>query len=535
MPSVDAYYARHVYTMLPVVYASLVLALVLRFLFNLSRRRTDVVLAGIRDILHLANVPPEKLECIPYDSRTVLRRFRLDPITTTYVMCSKCYALYPLAVAEKVCTHKQTEQAEPCGTPILHSVGRTTRRRPLDDSSSESEAGDVEGGDLEGRGGDGDLWVPIKTYTHQSFKHWLASMLCRPGMEDIIDDYDRLFAERDDIEDIWNTTFMQDFPDSTQTTHERKPFFTPAMKQDGRYAFSLSADSFNPLGNVTAKNTISATGINMVLLNLPPHSRHKTENFYHAGVIPGPGKPSNEQMNHFTQLIVDEFKPLYDHGVKYSKTAKHPNGRTCKCIIAILVTDALAARQVAGFRSVTSFHPCSFCLITIHDLETLTRPWFERDPAQHREYAARWKAALTPADRKKIEETHHLRWSPLLELPYWNPSSSTVIDSMHNLYLGLVHDLFRNIWGINTEYDGGDGELRPKAPLHRPNSGVISSLLDTIRQEDDMPKLLETLCKKGVSRAALWYICFDYGLRRDGDQYKLARRIVKWVCVPQNS
>ena len=511
--------------MLPVVYASLVLTLVLRFLFNLSRRKTDVILAGLRDILRLANIPPEQLRHIPHESRTVLERFQLDPITTTYVMCSKCYALYPLTVTEKSCTHKPTEQSEPCGAPILRTVGQTTQSRYLDGGSA-SEADDGEG-----RGYDGNCYVPIKTYTHQSFKHWLASMLCRPGMEDTIDDYHRLFAEKDDIEDIWDTEFMRDFPDPTQTTHERRPFFTPDMKQDGRYAFSLSADSFDPLGNVTAKHTISATGINMVLLNLPPHSRHKTENLYHAGVIPGPGKPSNEQMNHFTQLIVDEFAPLYDHGVRYSKTARYPNGRACKCIIAILVTDALAARQVAGFRSVTSYYPCSFCLITIHDLETITLPWHERDPTRHREYAVQWKSAPTLVDRKKIEELYQIRWSPLLELPYWKPSLSTVIDSMHNLYLGAIQDHVRNIWGIHTEYDGGDGELRPRTLHHRPDPRTISSLLNTIRMENDMSKLLETLCKRGVSRPALWYICFDYGLRRDGDQYKLARRIVDWVRI----
>ena len=85
----------------------------------------------------------------------------------------------------------------------------------------------------------------------------------------------------------------------------------------------------------------------MVLLNLPPHLRHKTKNLYYAGVIPGPRKPSNEQINHFIQLIVDEFVPLYEHGVNYSKTSKYPDGRACKCIIAIIVADALGARQVS--------------------------------------------------------------------------------------------------------------------------------------------------------------------------------------------
>lgn len=97
-------------------------------------------------------------------------------------------------------------------------------------------------------------------------------MLYHPGVKDIIDDYNQLFAAKDNIEDIWDTKLMQDFPDSTQTTHERKPFFTPAMKQDGHYVFSLSMDSFDPLGDVMAKHSISTMGINMILLNLPTPS-----------------------------------------------------------------------------------------------------------------------------------------------------------------------------------------------------------------------------------------------------------------------
>jgi hypothetical protein len=323
---VDEYYMRHHYQMLPIIYASLVLVLVSRFLFNLSRRRTDVILAGIRDILYLADVPPEQLDRIPQDSRSVLGRFRLDPVTRTYTMCPRCYALYPLSTTEKTCSHKATEQSEACGAPILQLSGKGADvddpLTPEDERGGEGEGGDGEGGDGEGQ------YMPIKTYTHQSFKHWLASVLCRPGVEDIIDDYPRIFAQKDNIEDIWDTPFMREFPNAHQTPQEAGTFFSPAMEKDGRYAFSLSMDSFNPHGNVTAKHSVSATGINMVLLNFPPHLRHKVENFYYAGVIPGPGKPSNEQINHFVQLIVDEFGPFYEQGVTYSKTAKYPHGRS---------------------------------------------------------------------------------------------------------------------------------------------------------------------------------------------------------------
>ena len=55
----------------------------------------------------------------------------------------------------------------------------------------------------------------------------------------------------------------------------------------------------------------SSTGIWMVLLNLPPHLRYLEENIYVAGVIPGPSKPSNDQLNHYLELIVREAKELW--------------------------------------------------------------------------------------------------------------------------------------------------------------------------------------------------------------------------------
>ena len=139
------YHARHVYTTLPIVHASLILILVLQFLFNLSGRKSYVVLAGLHDILRRANVPPEQLEHIPRDSRTVLQKFRLDPFTVTYVMCPQCYALYPLTITEETCIHKPTEQSDPCSAPILKLIRKTTRDRSQDHISSGSEADGCQG------------------------------------------------------------------------------------------------------------------------------------------------------------------------------------------------------------------------------------------------------------------------------------------------------------------------------------------------------------------------------------------------------
>lgn len=528
----------------PIAYASLVLVLVLRYIFNLSRRKCNVVLAGVRDLLRIAGVPSDQLDEVPRDPRTALKRFDLDPVFQTYTMCSKCYALYSISGTPMCCTFRSTPSNPPCGETLLRSrdrgstlgAGGAGARYCDSDDDSENEDHD------NNIGTDGG-YIPIKTYTHQSLKHWLASMMCRPGIEEETDDYDRLFTEKEELEDIWDTTYLRNFPDTVDPGSGYDPespsgcgerFFTKHMgeAQSGRYAFTFSADSFNPSGNLAAKMSVSATGMYMVLLNLPPHLRHKTENIYFAGVIPGPGKPSNDQMNHFVQLVVDELGPLYaQEGVTFSRTARYPNGRTCRGILVAIVADALAARQLGGFASVTSYNPCTLCKITKNDLENVQGPWVAREWRDHCEDALAWKNAVSNKVREGLEKSNLVRWSPFLTLPYWNPIFSTVIDSMHNLYLGLIKDHCRVIWGINTSLPGGDGRLMPKTIYPRPPRETMSHWIQRILDASDESSLRESLCKKSVPIPVLWYICYDNGLRRDGDQYKLARRISNWVGV----
>ena len=46
--------------------------------------------------------------------------------------------------------------------------------------------------------------------------------------------------------------------------------------------------------------------------------------------------------------------------------------------------------------------------------------------------------ASTKAQQKSIEKEYGIRYSVLLELPYFNPIRQTVIDPMHNLFLGTA-------------------------------------------------------------------------------------------------
>ncbi|KAF9228564.1 hypothetical protein BS17DRAFT_658857, partial [Gyrodon lividus] len=68
---------------------------------------------------------------------------------------------------------------------------------------------------------------------------------------------------------------------------------------EGRYAFALHVDFFNPEGMKLQGAKTSSGIISMACLNLPLDIRYKPENLYLAGIIPGPSQPSLKNLNHY--------------------------------------------------------------------------------------------------------------------------------------------------------------------------------------------------------------------------------------------
>ena len=460
------------------------------------------MIAGIRSVLAVSQVPPSTIDLLPQDPRTIVSRMDLDPRTTSYLQCPSCYTLYPFPGtgfrqlppdAIEHCTHRPTPESAPCDVPLWRDrlVGATT------------------------------LKVPSRKYLHQSLKEWVGRLLARPGIEDILDAvYDRPSSDR--MTDIWDSPVFRNFRDQ-----DRTPFFA-RHGHDARLAFSLGADSFHPLGSREAKQTMSATAIYMVLLNLPKEERFKYKNMYLVGVIPGPSKPSLEQINHALSLLVVELLDFWK-GVFFTRTHKFPGGRFSKGVLIPLVCDMLAARQVAGFGSATSTFFCTFCLLTIQDIENLEKQtWPDRTLHAHLECAKKWKHCQSERDRERLFKLYGLRWSVLLDLPYWNPILYTVLDSMHAAFLGLFQTHCRKVWKIDVSVEGGDGSiLHTKKPVPRPSDSVLSSWLRIIQAN---PRdLLEQLTTGRVAKNVLWHICADNGLRRAGAKRALAKTIVEWV------
>ena len=349
-----------------------------------------IMLVAMRCMLSSQDTACDLIDQIPKDLRSVLNPFNLNPCCSSLLQCPVCYALYPysgtiaLATGEiGCCSHKPTPSSPPCGVPLWEerwSGGRT-------------------------------FLAPRHKYVHQSLKEWVGRLLMRPGVEELL----RKPCNRPAttvMGDIWDAPVLRNIRDI-----DGRSFFRNRGNKI-RLAFSLNADGFNLYHMLEAKQTVSCTAIYMVVLNFPEHLRFLFHNMYLAGVIPGPGKPSLDQINHALALLVTELLEFWK-GVYYTLTFASLCGCMAKGVMIPLVCDMLATCQLAGFGSATSTWFCTFCLLTIQDIENLDKStWPARDLASLLEKAKLWRDCESEAGRDACLKAHGIRWSVLFELPY---------------------------------------------------------------------------------------------------------------------
>ncbi|KAI0715176.1 hypothetical protein C8Q76DRAFT_618720 [Earliella scabrosa] len=244
---------------------------------------------------------------------------------------------------------------------------------------------------------------------------------------------------------------------------------------------------------------------------------------YLVGVIPGPKKPSTVEINHFTSLLVDELLLFWTPGVRYSRTSLCPCGVLVRAAMIPLVCDLVGARQVAGVGPYNHNRMlCTCCDLEQDDIESagVGRP---RDLEAHIAAATAWRDAESTFQRENLFKANGIRWTELLRLGYWNPLLYVVIDSMHNLYLGLLQRHIRDYWGIAPQVDDGDasGLDTVKAPP-RPSQSVMETGLDCLLHGSNSEL---AACGKPV----LYHLCLDRNLRRVGTVKMLMRHLIAWV------
>jgi Transposase family tnp2 len=517
----------------PTLLAIYLTTLVMYVLYRLPRRGAAVLLAGMRSILNSEVSLRSLASEVPMDPRRLVILYDLDPVTRSYVCCPSCYFLYEYTLAkakkrkapvsfderrhsiEKAksdmsedaqlivsvpthCTHRRVRTDPICGEPLFDTV--------------------IVNGKV--------YAVPLYKYEAQDMKQWVGRLLSRPTIEEHVFNAFRR-PRKEYMEDMWDAGHL------CKILLKKGERFLPGPTNETRLAFSFSMDSFNPFHMKEAKQTVSSTAIWLILLNLPPHLRYRPENMFLAGIIPGPRKPSLSDINHSLKLLVDVLLEFFDPGVLYSRTARHQQGCRVRAVLVPVVSDMLAARQASGFASPTATYFCTCCNLKVQDIENLDRhTWPQRDVVEHIKIAKQWRDAETLADQETLFRNCGIRWSPLLDLPYWNPIRFTAIEPMHVFDAGLFQSHCRQVWGIDTSTLGSDGTAPSTTKaIPRPSDSELEKWYEIIRAAQNPERLREQLNGRDCARDTLWHICNDHNLRRAGTKWQLAGAITEWVCV----
>ena len=465
------------------------------------------------------------------DPRKLLLTYDLDPVTQSYVCCPLCYFLYGYSFArtrkrkasdsfndyqdnieetdskmtEDVqlvvtipthCTHRQVHADPICGEPLFETVAINAKA----------------------------YTVPLCKYEVQDLKQWVGRLLSRPSIkEHVFKAFQRPHKEY--MEDVWDAGHL------CKILLKKGKHFLLGPANETRLAFSFSMDSFNPYHMKEAKKTVSSTALWLILLNLPPHLRYRPENMFLAGIIPRPKKPLLSDINHSLQLLVDVLLEFFNPGVLYSRMARHKQGCQVRARLVPVVSDMLAARQAGGFASPTLTYFCTRCRLKVQDIENLdVHNWPEGDVVDHVRVAKQWRDARGLDERNTIFGNHGIKWSALLELPYWNPILFAAIEPMHVYDAGLLQTHCWQVWGIDTSNAGGEGKAFSTAkPTTRPSDAELEKWYEIIHADRDPERLKNQLIGRDCPRDILWHICHDHNLRHAGNKLQLAMAIAKWV------
>lgn len=200
----------------------------------------------------------------------------------------------------------------------------------------------------------------------------------------------------------------------------------------------LNVDWFQPF-----KHTKYSVGaIYVTILNLPRVERFKKKNVILVGLIPD--MKSEPPTNTFIDPLVEELKQAWSGF--YMKSYNSPS-QPVKFKLALICVgcDIPASRKLCGFLGHAATKGCNKCMKTFDggvgeknyggfDMSL----WEDRNLEVHKEIVKKIVRSKTKTSREKLEKEYGVRYSVLLELAYFDPVTMTIIDPMHNLFLGTA-------------------------------------------------------------------------------------------------
>tara|TARA_B110000881_G_C18591011_1_gene527951 strand:- start:147 stop:2789 length:2643 start_codon:yes stop_codon:yes gene_type:complete len=342
-----------------------------------------------------------------------------------YVMCPSCGTLYILDDIKG--PSRITQCTQSWVTVALPNQIRKTCRAPLIKEVLMA---------------DGKVKIyPLKTFCYNSIIEVLKQMMKRKHFFKKCTEWKTRVSPSNFMTDIYDGRIWQSF-------------FGDGGKYPGEnyFGFLLNVDWFQPY----KRRSVSIGAIYLCCVNLPREERYKKENIIVVGIIPSMangGEPSN--INSILDPLVEDLKRLFV-GVEFETFEKEK--KTCYGLLIGCSSDIPANRKLCGFLSHAAIKGCSRCY---KEFKSFTNnrhkrnysgfdevEWngLKRTNVDHRQ-KVRWisRQANGTKDRLQKETECGLRYSKLLDLPYFDPVRFCLIDPMHNLFLGTAKRMF-TLW-----------------------------------------------------------------------------------------
>ena len=285
------------------------------------------------------------------------------------------------------------------------------------------------------KGGD-DAYYPLKTFSFRSLIESLESLLCRPGYEDMCEQWRTRETIPGHAYDIYDGEIWKSF----QKVNGRD-----FLSERYSYCLQLNIDWFQPFSR---RKDVSVGVIYMCLLNLPLNLRYKRENIFILGIIPALNKEPST-LKFFLEPIVKELKCLWK-GVRIASCNK-PDGTNIRAALLCCTADVPAQRKLCGFLGHSANLGCSKCLKSFprnfgekNDYSGFDRDlWPKRFYHDHLNAVKKIEKCKSKTAKLNQERLLGWRYTPLMELEYFDSVLHHVIDPMHNLFLGTAKRMFK--------------------------------------------------------------------------------------------
>lgn len=280
---------------------------------------------------------------------------------------------------------------------------------------------------------------PLKTFCYNSIIEALKVMIQREKFLEKCNNWKSRVSPPGIMTDVYDGKIWKSL------FGDEGPFSGP-----NHLAFLINVDWFQPY----KRRSTSIGAIYLTLLNLPREERYKRENIIVVGIIPSLGDGGEPpSLNMLIEPLVEDLKRLFV-GVEFETSQK--TNVTCYGLLIGCSSDIPANKKLCGFLSHSAHKGCSRCLKNFPSIrignhskinysgfeDTL---WEKRTNEDHRQKAKDICKAQSKREKEKLEKENGLRYSKLLDLPYYDAIKFCLIDPMHNLFLGTSKKMF-TLW-----------------------------------------------------------------------------------------